>query len=90
MIVHHDPENRNQTSLMAAVGKGPARPTPYGTAIDVVRINGGDRRWGDLVPTNPEILAQLIRGQCIETTGVEFINDWQRPMWRGRVRILEH
>ncbi len=87
--VHDSEKNDNQTSFTAAIGKGPARPTRFGTAIDVFRIDGGKREWGDLVPTNPELLPQLCCGQCIEVVDVEIVTDWYRTMWRGKIKILE-
>ena len=82
------PKKNKPASFHGAVGKGPVRHTPYGVSIDVVRIDREVRTWGDLIPTNPEILSDLRCGACIAVVGVEIIRTGYRPMWRGAVRIL--
>ena len=82
-------EQCKPTVLVVAVGRGPAKLTQFGTAIDVVVINGGKREWGDLVITNLEILAELVCGQCVEVIDPETITGWHRTMWRGKAKILE-
>ena len=82
------PKSDKPDAFDGAVGRGPARQTQYGISIDVVRIDGEVRTWGDLVPTNPEILSDLRCGDCISVVGVEVIKTRHRPMWRGTVRIL--
>ena len=43
MIVQYDRKKFNRTNLLAAVGKGPERATPFGISIDVVRIDVRER-----------------------------------------------
>ena len=83
------PANGNPIQFTAAVGKGPARQTQYGISIDVVRTDGGERVWGDLIPTNLEILRDLRCGACIEVPDLEVIRNGRRPTWRGRLRLVE-
>ena len=80
--------NNSKTAFIAAVGKGPAHHTKYGKSIDVVKTDNGERVWGDLVPTNQEILEQLVCGACIKVTNVEVIQEAYRPLWRGKVAIV--
>ena len=87
--LHYDRKKCNRTNLLAAVGKGPERTTPFGISIDVVRIDVPERVWGDLVPTNPEIFGDLRPGVRIEVMDVEVIRLGRRPMWRGRVSLVE-
>lgn len=89
MILHHSPEKFNRTIIKAAVGKGPTRETPFGVSIDVVRIDGSNRLWFDLIPTNPEIISALRRGTIIEVSDLEVIRHGKRPIWRGKVRLAE-
>lgn len=79
----------NPIQFTAAVGRGPARETRFGTAIDVVLLVGGKRQWIDLVVTNPEVLPELMPGVCIEVSDPEPISGWHRTMWRARVKVLE-
>ena len=88
-MLQQGPKEFNRTDIVAAVGKGPVRQSDYGTSIDVVRTDGGQRVWGDLVPTNPEIMSQLRCGACIEVFDVELIRNGRRPLWRGQVRLIE-
>ena len=87
--VQEQTSNGNPPDLVFAIGKGPARMTRYGMAIDVVRIGGGKREWGDLVITNLEVLPDLVSGQCVEMSDPEIIMCWHRAMWRGTIKILE-
>ena len=80
--------NSNPDRFTGAVGKGPARQTKFGMSIDVVRTDNGERVWGDLVPTNQEVLEHLVCGTCFEVTDVEVIKDGYRPLWRGKVAII--
>ena len=88
-ILHYELENFNRTSFLAAVGRGPKRATTFGTSIDVVKIDAGERLWGDLIPTNPEIFSDLYCGACIKVTEFEVIRQGRRPLWRGKVRLVE-
>ncbi len=82
-------DNGNSPRFTGAVGRGPTRLTPYGQSIDVVRTDSDERLWIDLVPTNPEIMESLRCGVRIEVTDVEIIRHGRRPMWRGKVRLVE-
>ena len=88
-ILHYDRKKFNRTNFLVAVGKGPARETPFGISIDVVRIDVPERVWGDLILTNPEIIRDLRPGACIEVMDAEVIHLGRRPMWRGRASLAE-
>ena len=78
----------NSNGFTGAVGRGPARQTRYGLAIDVVRIDCQERTWGDLVPTNPEVMGDLRCGTCVAVDDIEVVETGYRPTWRGTVRII--
>ena len=86
--IQDSPKNDKPATFNGAVGKGPVRQTRYGLSIDVVRIDGQERTWGDLVPTNPKVMGDLRCGTCIAVDDIEVIKIRYRPMWRGEVRIL--
>lgn len=78
-----------KSTFVGAIGKGPARQTAYGLSRDVVRTDGEDRVWGDLIPTNPQVLDILQCGDTIEVHGVKIVKDGHRPMWKGEVAVLQ-
>ena len=73
--------------FQGAVGNGPVRLTAYGLAIDVVAFSYGRRIWCDVVPTNPEVLHHLNRGDTVEVNG-EVVSPGRRPTIRGTIQIL--
>jgi|GEM_PF-1730942 len=81
--------NSNSNQFTGAVGRGPARQTPYGMSIDVVRTDGSERLWLDLVPANPEMIKDLRCGACIQVKELEVIREGRRPIWRGKVQMVE-
>ena len=70
--------------FQGAVGNGPARPTSYGLAIDVVNLSCVKRIWCDVVPTNPDVLQQLSCGAVVEVNG-EVVSPGQRKIIRGTI-----
>ena len=85
MNIQKFPANCNPTiQFRGAVGKGPARPTPYGLAMDIVDLSCGQRIWCDVVPTNPEVLRHLSCGDVVEVNG-EVVRPSQRKVIRGKI-----
>ena len=81
-------QNLGNINFEGAVGKGPTRLTSFGVSIDVVRLDGQDRIWGDLVPTNQNILSELARGTCIKVSSARILRGGSRPLWAGYVSIV--
>ena len=63
--LQQEPLNDNQFDFIGSVGRlGPCL-TAYGKAIDIADNSCELRRWRNVVPTNPEILEHLHRGDLV-------------------------
>lgn len=88
VTVQKSPAICNPTiQFRGAVGNGPARPTAYGLARDIVDLSGGQRIWSDVVPIDPEVLQHLNPGDKVEVNG-EVVSPGRRQIIRGTIQPL--
>ena len=60
--LQQEPSTDNPSQFVGTVGRFGPRETAYGLMIDIADNDHQPCRWYDVVPRNPEILAQLQQG----------------------------